>query len=330
MNTTDVKNLIKYYEEEYNDCLTEQDYLRDFVASYNRNLADKPLEKKITVLLSYIRTTRNPTGFGIYEAFKSYDMALLNDVIYQSASVQQISNISAGGGDHSCFSFHTLPEILASNSIDRVPLLIPESLGMSANGHRVSKAKMNLIMALWYHDEAFIDAARKNTEEVLKTKLVGSDKASLFYLLALLNKDAEAASQYLELFCAEKKKSRGFGETKFTKAFCVEAHGLFNLARYVNDGELDGRIKMPEQSNFSRDLALWQKSNDYPQGNLFLKYPPPLEIVNVLLSITPPANSLYQPYINEKGRGKFDWYIDTETYKESIINSAVKVWRNKP
>jgi len=324
MNTNDVKKLIHCYEDENKDCLSTQDYLQGFTEAYNRHLKNAPLEKKITVLLMYVRTTHNPTGLGIYEAFKGNDMSLLNDVLYQAACIGQISNISAWGGDHSYFSFHTIPEILASSSFARIPLLVPESLGICKNGHRAAKAKMNLIMALWYHNEMFIAEARKNAEDVLKTKLAVSDKESIAYLLSLLNDDADAASQHLDLFCAGKRKSQEYGETKFNKAFCIEAHGLFNLAHYIKNGKLDSKIKMPEQSNFSQDLAQWQKDHHYPQGSLFLKYPSPLDLVNTLLLLTPPANSLYQPYSNEKGRGKPDWYIDTESYKKAIINSVIE------
>lgn len=324
METKDVNNLIMYYEDERRECLTTQDYLHSFAVSYHCHLENMPLEKKVPVLLSYLRTTHDPTGLGIYQAFKRNDMCLLNDVIYQSACIKQISNISAWGGDHSYFSFHTLPEILASNSVSRISLLVPPKLGLCKNGHRIAKAKMNLIMALWYPDEEFIHEAQKNAEDVLKTKLALSDKASISYLLSLLNEDTAAASQYLNQFCAGKKKSQEYGETKFTRAFCIEAHGLFNLAHYVKNGELENNIKMPEQSNFSQDLAQWQQNNHYPQGSLFLSYPQPLDIVNILLSVTPPVNSLYQPYKNEKGRGKFDWCIDTETYKASVINSVAE------
>lgn len=327
MNTNDVKNLIRYYEDEHRDCLSAQDYLKSFMASYHRNLEDMPLEKKIPVLLLFLRTTHNPTGFGIYEAFKCSDMSFLNDVLYQSACIEQISNISAWGGDHSYFSFHTLPELLAGNCVSRIPLLVPEKLGMCKNGHRIAKAKMNLFMALWYHNEEFGREARKNAVDVLTTKLTMSDKASISYLLSLLDEDADAASQYLDQFCAGKKKSQEFGETKFTKAFCIEAHGLFNLAHYVLNSNLENKIKMPGQSNFSQDLAQWQKSSNYPQGNLFLKYPQPLGIINILLSIIPPANSLFQPDLNTAGRGKSDWYINTDAYKKSVIKSVIEQYQ---
>jgi hypothetical protein len=325
VDTEDVKNLIRYYEEENGDYLTVQDYMQKFVSSYSLHSEGMPPEKKIFILLSYIRTTHNPTGLGIYQAFKRNDMSMLNDVIYQSASIEQITNIFAVGSDHSYFSSHTLPEILAGNCADRIPLLIPEKFGISKNGHRVSKAKMNLFMALWYRSDELIDGARKSCDDVLKTKLSSADRACICYLMSLLNEDADAASRYLELFCAGKKKSQNFGETKFTRAFCIEAHALFNLAHYVKNGELEDRIKMPEQSNFSQDLARQQKSSGYSHGSLFLKYPRPLDMLNILLSMTPPANSLFKPYKNEKGRGSSDWYIDTDSFKKSVIGSAAEI-----
>ena len=39
-------------------------------------------------------------------------------------------------------------------------------------------------------------------------------------------------------YCKSYKKAREFGFNAFNKRFCIEAHGLYNLARYAVDGAM--------------------------------------------------------------------------------------------
>lgn len=97
----------------------------------------------------------------------------------------------------------------------------------------------------------------------------------------------------------------------FTKRFCVEAHGLYNLAIWAYNGELRDKIDIPNVANFCEELAIFQKKKKYKHGQIVYKYPENMEICNKIMNCEPPKMYL-------KGEGKKQ-VIDVERFVDDVI-----------
>lgn len=82
-----------------------------------------------------------------YNAFKTHDMEMLNDILYETAHLLQMCNISSTGTDHSYYGLRITPNLLAANMMDRVKLLLPEDNGVSTSSY-IGVAIANLLMEL--------------------------------------------------------------------------------------------------------------------------------------------------------------------------------------
>lgn len=137
------------------------------------------------------------------------------------------------------------------------------------------------------------------------------------YLLALLDKDCDTASEQLAVICQGLRRSNDFGETKFTRSFAIQAHGWYNLSHYVHGGALKGQVRMPEESNFSQELALWQQENSYVPGGMYMTYPVPLELIHAVLNAEPPATTLRKLPNSRK------LCIDADAFKTQMVQNIL-------
>lgn len=229
----------------------------------------------------------------MYGAFKTENMKLLNDALYQRACEEHLYLVVDGGTDHArCCAFGgLLYSVMAANLWERVELIMPKALGATRNANRSVVVTANLLLALWYGEPALKEQSRREAMAKLGTKMTQYERSTILYLLSLLDGKPLEASMHLKSLCEGVKRLDKNTASKFQKAFCIEAHGLFNLAVRLG---IQG-VEMPVASNFSRELAKWQIAGGSSHGSLFFVYAEPLELVNAVLAVTPPAIKLYQP-----------------------------------
>ncbi|MGN0395434.1 MAG: hypothetical protein ACI4EF_08730 [Coprococcus sp.] len=105
-----------------------------------------------------------------------------------------------------------------------------------------------------------------------------------------------------------------FGEyvDGFNRRFCVEAHGLYNLAIWAYGGELKENIVIPQVSNFCQELALFQMKGDYSIGKIVHVYPDSMDIWNKIMCCDPPELFLV-------GEGK-KRVIDVNRFAQDVID----------
>ncbi len=291
MKENDIAGLLDAYEKQYPDYLTIERYLDAY--TYWHYEPAKDLDDLISSIC-YNMEHCSAGRLGIYQAFQTGDMATLNDALYQYACEKHLNN-GSDGTDHSSCCRHggALYHMMAANLWERVPLLMPKALGTAKNGMVVTA---NLFLALWYKDPAVIEQARERAIKALNRKSTLYHRASDSYLLALLDGKIDDASQYLKDVCNGAKRLSKDYTDDFEKAFCIEAHGLYNLAIHLG---VDG-VEMPETTNFSKEFATWQIENGSKHGKLFLEYPAPLELVNTVFAITPPEVRLHRPHPEDR------------------------------
>jgi hypothetical protein len=290
------------------------DYLADCLHTHERYCEGKAEEEQIRTWLNLLR---DPETLGYKTAFVSGDMEALNNALYQTAVITHAKETSDTGTDH-CHNAWAALKILAAGLTERFPLLLPAECGMSDNGHPVSVAMANLMMALWYRRADFADDARKKAEKTLSTKHPSADRAMLCYLIALLNGDAAEAGTQLDLYCQSVPRVQEFGVTKLDKMFWPSAHGLYNLAFFTQDRKMALQIPLPEPDCFCDELARWQIEHDFRPGKLFLEYPAPLGLVNRILAVTPPEYTLYQPYLDTDKRYRKQFFMDVEHFEARL------------
>lgn len=63
----------------------------------------------------------------------------------------------------------------------------------------------------------------------------------------------------MSLLSRRKKRKIEFGMNGFDRRFCVEAHGIYNLAIWAYNRELKEHILIPQVSNFCQDLVFFKK-----------------------------------------------------------------------
>ena len=317
MKEKDRKALLEAYREEVKNGShweSREVYLDRCRGVYEKYCAGKSTEEQV---LTWLVLLKSPLFLGIYESLSSGDMALLNDTLAQAARHEQNGAVHASGVDHSLYAFRVLPELLAANLFSRVPQLVPETLGLSDNGYITGIPIINLFMALWYEREDYAEAARSQAEKCLQHKRNIAHMGLIRYLLALLDKDCDTASEQLAVICQGLRRSTDFGATKFTRGFAIQAHGWYNLSHYVYGGALKGQVQIPEESNFSKELALWQQENGYVPGGMYMTYPEPLELIHAVLNAGPPATTLRKLPNSRK------LCIDADTFKALMVQNIL-------
>lgn len=298
--------------------ISTDDYLAECLDIHAQCHSDYSLQNQVSSWLFMLRMKRTPDLLGYKTAILSNNMEMLHSSLLQSAMIKHVTLGVDSGCDH-CINIWTTLDILAAGLFDRVPLLLPEKLGMSENGHPVTLAITNLMMALWYKRTDFEADAIKRAQKVLATKQTPADVFTLRYLIALLEEDVTEAGTQLDLYCKSVSALREPGLTKLHKMFWPYAHGLYNLALIVLGREKASLMPKPAAECFLDDLAEWQIKHNYRHEALFFEYPVPINVINTLISCTPPECSLHQPYLDTDKKYRDKRYLHAEYFEQQII-----------
>ena len=155
MDKNDYKVLITEYEKlniERPDMypLSFDEYVAGLKDSFSKtNYLNAPKEKQIKVTLLWMRAGCPLMKY--YNVFKTQDIELLNNALYETAHLMQISNISGTGTDHGFYGMNITPNLLAANMMERIKLVLPKENGLgnySFSGTHIA----NLLMAVIYED----------------------------------------------------------------------------------------------------------------------------------------------------------------------------------
>ena len=253
---------------------------------------------------------------GCYEAFSAFDMKTLDNCLYESAHLMELSNMLSPGMDHAYYAFNVLPNLLAANMTDRIGKVIPEDFG-PAFGKHITSVIINLIYAIVYKDEKLSAAAVDAAREKLTRKITEYERGIIGCLLAILDKDPDGVTNELNRVCAGWLRNKEIGSNPFNRGFCVYAHALYNLACTAYDGEMRYMTDIPDQPNFCSDLALYQQGRDFRHGRVQHVFPPELDDFNLIMHFEPP-----RMHLTGKGRMCF---IDTNRFRDEVAEGLVSL-----
>ena len=222
----------------------------------------------------------------------------------------QISNISSTGTDHGFYGMNITPHLLAANMMDRIKLVLPEENGLgnsSFSGTHIA----NLLMAVIYKDFEFKGQALELSEKELNKKAPEYVKCWIRCMHAIVLKKCDVFNEQLVAFCKAYMKCKGFGINGFNRRFCVEAHGLYNLAVWAYDRELKEQIMIPQVPNFCQELAFFQEQNNYSAGEIVHIYPETMDICNKIMRCEPP-----KMFLKREGKKRA---IDVDRFAQDVV-----------
>ena len=258
MDNDDYKTLIAEYEKlnaERPDMypLSFDEYTERLKNSFlNPNYLSAPKEKQVKVALLWMKDGRSLMKY--YNAFKMKDMELLNNALFETAHLMQISNISATGTDHGFYGMSITPNLLAANMMERIKLVLPKENGLgkwSFSGTHIA----NLLMAILYKDFEFKGQALELSEKELNRNI---DSDSDRKKLDLTNEAIEKVKEY--------NKENNISQEKMTTDF---------KEMWYDDpvGEFVKRQKELDSEIYQRILSLAKKWNEKnkEKGNLKLE-----------------------------------------------------------
>ena len=255
----------------------------------------------------YLALIDNPYLLGLSIAFQNNDYELLNNSIYHY-SKHRLLDITSAGYDR-CWYFWNCLDGMACNYKEIIEKCYPVELGLCNNGYPFYVVASNLLMSLWYENQQWMEIAYPAGEKFLRQKKGLWEKAIIAYLMALSNNDMDKATEELSNVC---KYSTRLDRPKLYKCLSTEAHGLYQLARYILSEDEFNQIGLPDNDNFCKGLISWQREHEYPEkGKFILHYPDKLDVMNRILELPLPECIL----INS-GKKKT---IDVEQMKKNLI-----------
>ncbi|MEC2076327.1 hypothetical protein [Metabacillus fastidiosus] len=235
-------------------------------------------------ICTYLALIENPYLLGLSMAFQNNDYELLNNTIYHY-SKHKLLKIRSGGYDH-CIFFWRVMDSMACNYKEVIENCYPVELGLCNNGYPLYIVASNLLMSLWYKNQQWMELAYPAAEKFLSQKKGLWEKAIVAYLMALSNNDMDRATEELSNVC---KYSTRIDRPKVYKCFCTEAHGLYQIARYILPEDDFLQIVIPANDNFCKGLISWQREHKYPEkGNFIVHYPDKLDVMNHILELPLP------------------------------------------
>lgn len=315
MDNNDYEILIKEYEKLNADRpdmypLSFDEYTERLANSFSKpNYQGSSKEKQIKVALLWMRDGGALMKY--YNAFKVQDMQLLNNALFETAHIMQISNISSPGTDHGIYGMKITPNLLAANMMDRIKLILPEENGLgnySFSGTHIA----NLLMSVIYKDFEFKEQALALSEKELNKKIPEYIKCWIRCMRAIVLKNCDVFNEQLVAFCHAYTKCKEFGMNGFNRRFCVEAQGLYNLAIWAYEGELKKQIRIPQVANFCQELTIFQEKNNFSIGEIVHTYPETIGIYNKIMRCEPPKMFL-------AGEGK-KRVIDVDRFAKDIVS----------
>jgi len=256
---------------------------------------------------------------GYYMACINHDMHLFQCGLYQCVRIDAIVHGMLGntGTDH-CLQVYDALYGLAAADAELFAKLLPEGLGLASNGHPFSCMMTNIVMGLWYKNDALltkgIESARKRQSLKSEPKLY----KTLGRYMILADHDTENASIALEEFCRHVNRdnegtfNKTNGKAPYMDFVCPFAHGLYNLAYYSLDKTVLSQIRFPK-IRFDREYAGWLIAENFPSPDRLVDYTDEMSIMNILFDSIPVA-CISQPYEDDKR-----YYIDGADFREKLL-----------
>lgn len=242
----------------------------------------------VIMLSQFCNILRFQAEFPYYAALREVcenDPSKLPNVVYQYERLYSIYEKYVGGGGTSGICYFTWPALqaLAVNDYEQLESLLPFSIGMQTRGPWVLWQSANLLLAIHYKKPEFIHYCEENIEQWMKR-----EKESVFALAIrnsladIFRKDSGAFNQDLENVCKGwTRRNMDYLKPIDKTVVCLEAIGLYHLAKASFDEENRAKLRMPESPVFWPELA---EFSQMPPMEPYHVYTGNLSFLNTLLT----------------------------------------------
>lgn len=217
--------------------------------------------------------------------------------------------VRESGADHCISSCNIVPITLVLKRFNDIKKVFPKECGLSTR--KVwGGITTNLIMYLYYQEESWKEKVLSDTDKFLNTQKQLEYQSIVRALLALINKDFEQFSLELSNICKGRKRTKEYGENKFTKEFSFYSLGLYYFAEYLYPDEVD-TITLPNDNNFLTNYLKYRQNNQYLADSYIIEFTEPLKILEKMFSVDIPAISL------KKNGRSYD--IDYKAFNDELV-----------
>ncbi len=311
MDRKRTENLLKIYDEIY-DSYNIEAFAKTVNDKYEKYVKSNSEQEEIKQWMKMLYLNHGVIYLGLAESLRTNDYSYLDNALYTYINAYLVKDMTlASGYDHCISTWNLTPFVLCSGRFDTLQKIYPKECGLSKNGMTFLVVATNLIMYLYYRLEEQKDRVTERTEKYLSGKDSTENKAIVAALYALMKNDFEEFSKELVNICNGRKKSREYGENKFTKSFSFYSLGLCNFAAYLYPDDAKKTV-IPDSDNFLTDYHNYLTVNNYPVGDYIIPLDNSLSTLKKLLDTDTPCVSL-------KKSGRV-YVVDTQKYKQDIFD----------
>ncbi|MBI1837564.1 MAG: hypothetical protein HYR91_09905 [Flavobacteriia bacterium] len=315
------KEFLRAYEELSEECFKKWGYYYpprtwNELITWDNNFFEKYLKDKENGVIktkSYINLAAHINYFGFYDLFQNFEFEKLNNVLFQTSRQVLLDRGRLASGTDHCNVFFNVLLSFSCNDFKVIDHFFPKELPQS-EGKFYTEVSVNLLKVLYYNQIQFKSEAIEKANKFLSKKNRVWDEYVVLYFKALIDQNAAEASIYLQELCKAYQKI----QSKLTKCFAYEIHGLYRFAMIVNK-ELFKEIKQPTHNSYLYEFETWQKEQNYPIGKLFYKYPIEMDYINKVFEAELPKVELYKPYPNKKVV-----YKNVDKFIEDLTENTLK------
>ncbi len=247
----------------------------------------------------------------LYQAISDGSYGNVQNAIFQK---NRLSMLDCGGSARGCDHCSNLIEVLyglAAADKECVEKLFPYENGLSRTGHPIARSFTNLIMGLWYKDPDILKAGYDHAKKQVALKSTKKQDAAIAaYLMALADKDIDAAMQALSAVCKSISRCKTDSIIPYDKPmgqyFTPKLHGLVILACFILGKDCIPAILSFDGPHYCKEYIKYLLDNNFPKPSPYVNFTGELSIINYLIANSP--NS----YTCMEGRRPL---VDVDRYK---------------
>ena len=242
------------------------------------------------------------------EALRTNDYRYLDRSLNTYVKLSMLSVLQCGV-DHCISANKRIPYLFTLKRFKDIEKVYPKECGLSKGSYWTNIAT-NIIMYLYYKEDAWKEEVFAKVEKYLKKKDPLEYQSIVKALLALVHKDFESFSLELSNICKGRKKSKQFGENQFSKSVSFFSLGLYNFAKYLYPVEVN-QITLPTDDNFLMDYLLYQQDVSTLDDGYILQFNEKLHVLKTAFKVDAPNISLMK-----NGR---TCEVDYLTYHDKLV-----------
>lgn len=323
-----MKYLLKIYNEVVDDAShykklykSIQDYqldLEDTFQKYINVISSKEEQIKICLNLLSLYADTRVVYLGLYEALRANNYSYLDRALNTYTKLSMLIVMQCGT-DHSVSSLKRVPFVFSLKRFEDIEKIYPKNCGLSTKKVWGSVVT-NLIMYLYYQENMWKEQVINSANQYLCKNDSLEYQSIVKALLSLVERDFKQFSLELSNICKGRKRTKDFGENKFSRSVSFYSLGLYNFAKYLYPDDVD-KITLPTDDNFLTDYLYYQQSRNFLDEGYIIDFTEELALLKIMFLIDTPPISL----MKEGKNYEVDYISYNQLLVKKIMNNISKL-----